>query len=235
MEPLFLYQIWLAGALRAFVWALTPPTLRGKAIHLSPRQYAAALMQAYFGPNPLAWIAEILNLPVETLQSWRREPGFLLVMDWSKVQFAEFFRETVLGTDFPLHQCFTVAGEFSLWEDTLRVRLRVQLSEVFRPLLEKLSRRHRHGLSLDPHDLLLFRRLFLFFLGLEHYLPGVAGKPLSKQGLPLARDVVWPALGPEPWPQEIETNDLDRYVLPDLKEILAAKLKKTLADLHLLH
>lgn len=235
MEPIFLYQRWLAGALKVFVTAVSPPTLKGKVILLSPRQYAAALMQAYFGRNPLTWIAGLLDLPVETLQSWRREPGFLLVMDWSKVQFAEFFRETMLTTDFSLNRCFTIAGEFSLLEDTLRVRLRMQLYEIFRPLVEKLLSRHRHGLALDTYDLSLFRRLFLFFLALERYWPSAAGKRLREQFIPLARDAVWPALGMHPWPEEIETNDLERYLLPDLREVLAAKLKETLAELRLLH
>lgn len=235
MEPLFLYQRWLAGALKAFVTAVSPPTLRGRLIQLSPRQYAAALLMAYFGPNPLAWIGEVLDLPVETLQSWRREPGFLLVMDWSKVQFVEFFRETLLRTDFSLDKCFSIAGEFSLLEDSLQVRLRMQLNEVFLPLAEKLRSRHRHGLAQDAYDLNLFRRLFLFFLALERYRPSLAGKRVMKQLIPLAREVVWPALGIPAWPKEIETEEMDHYLLPDLRERLAASLKETLAELRLVH
>lgn len=203
MEPMFLYQTWLTGALKAFATSLAPPTLKGKPILLSPRQYAAALMQAYFGKNSLTWIAEVMDLPVETLKKWRREPGFLLVMDGSKVQFAEFFRETLLLTDFSPGRCFTIAGEFVLLEDTLRVRLRMQLYEIFRPLGEKLSSRHRHGLDLDAYDLTVFRRLFLFFLCLEHYWPSAAGKVLREKFIPLARDVVWPATGQQLWPEEV--------------------------------
>ncbi len=235
MEPVFLYQQWLAGALKAFVSAVTPPALKGKVIQLSPRQYAAALMMAYFGPNPLTWIGEVMNLPVETLKSWRREPGFLLVMDWSKLQFAEFFRETMLLTDFSLRRCFTIAGEFSLLEDTLQVRLRMQLNEIFLPLGEKLRSRHRHGLPLDAYDLRLFRRLFLFFLCLEHCRPSAAGWQLREQLIPLARDVVWPALGMLPWPEEIDIDNLECHLLPHLKEALASRLKDTLAELRLLH
>jgi len=234
MEPMFLYQTWLTGALEAFVTSLAPPALKGKPILLSPRQYAAALMQAYFGKNSLAWIAEAMDLPVETFKQWRREPGFLLVMDWSKVQFAEFFRETMLLTDFSLNRCFTIAGEFSLLEDTLRVRLRMQLYEIFRPLGEKLSSRHRHGLDLDAYDLTVFRRLFLFFLCLEYYWPSAAGKILRERFIALARDVVWPASEQQPWPEEL-INDLERFSLPDLNAALAAKLTETLAELRLLH
>lgn len=231
MEPLFLHQKWLAGAVQAFLASLAPLTLQGKPIMLSPRQYAAALMQAYFGQHPLRWIAGIMDLPEQTLAAWRREPGFLLVMDWSKVQFAEFFRETLLTTDFHPAKYFDLAGEFALLEDTLRVRLRMQLYEIFLPLGEKLGSRHRHGLALDAYDLALFRRLFLFFLALEHYWPSPADRRLREHFIPLARDVVWPALGAPPWPQDFATGHPEAWARPNLREVLAAKLKETLAEL----
>ncbi len=235
MKPMFLYQRWLVNALRVFVTSLAPPTLRGKPIMLSPLQYGAALMQAYFGRNPLSWIAEVMELPVATLKAWRREPGFLLVMDWSKVQFAEFFRETLMTTDFSPGQHFEIAGELTLLEDTLRVRVRMQLYEIFRPLGGKLVSRHRHGLALDTYDLTLFRRLFLFFLALEHYWPSAAGKPLRDRFVPLARDVVWPGLGLAPWPENGSTADLERFSLANLRQDLEARLKETFAELHVLH
>jgi hypothetical protein len=235
MEPMFLYQKWLAGALRAFVTSLVPPTLRGKPIMLSPLQYGAALMQAYFGQTPLSWIAEVMDLPVETLKAWRREPGFLLVMDWSKSQFAAFFRETLVLTDFSPGRYFEIAGEFTLLEDTLRVRLRMQLYEIFRPLGEKLISRHRHGLALETHDLTLFRRLFLFFLALEHYWPSAAGKRLRDQFIPLARDVAWPGLGLPPWPENGSNADLERFSLANLRQDLGARLKEIFAELPVLH
>jgi hypothetical protein len=235
MERLFLYQRWLAGALDAFVKSFEPPELKGRPIMLSPRQYAAALTQAYFGRNPLAWIAVIMDLPVETLKAWRREPGFLLVMDWSKAQFAEFFHETLLVQDFSPGRYFEVAGEAALLEDSLRVRLRMQLYEIFQPLGEKLSSRHRHGLALDRYDLTLFRRLFLFFLALEHYWPSPAGQRLREQGIPLARDVVWPALNLPTWPEEAGAGGLERFSLAKLRKELEMNLRQTLAELRRLH
>lgn len=235
MEPVFLYQIWLTGAMQAFVTSLAPLTLKGKPIMLSPRQYAAALMQAYFGGNPLSWIAEILGVSLGTLKVWRREPGFLLIMDWSKVQFAEFFRETLVSTDFHPATYFDIAGECALLEDSLKVRLRTQLNEIFRPLGERLVSRHRHGLALDAYDLALFRRLLLFFLALELYWPSPAAKRFRERFIPLAREVVWPALEAESWPQEFETGDLEGSARPDLRDVLAARLKQTLAELGPLH
>jgi len=235
MEPVFLYRIWLTGAMQAFVTSLAPLTLKGRPIMLSPRQYAAALMQAYFGGNPLSWIAEILGVSLETLKAWRREPGFLLIMDWSKVQFAEFFRETLSSTDFHPSSYFDIAGEFALLEDSLKVRLRMQLNEIFRPVGERLASRHRHGLALDTYDLALFRRLLLFFLALELYWPSPAAKRFRQRFIPLAREVVWPALGADPWPQAFEPANPEGSPRPDLREVLAARLRQTLAESGPLH
>ena len=235
MGRLFLYQRWLAEALNAFAASIEQPTLRGRPILLSPRQYGAALMQAYFGRTSLAWIAEVIALPVETLKDWRREPGFLLVMDGSKAQFVEFFKETLLSTDFSWNGYVDLAGEFFLWEDSLRVRLRMALYEIFRPLGEKLGSLHRHGLGLETYDLNLFRRLFLFFLALEQHWPSAAGKRLRQEFIPLARDAVWPALGPAPWPEEILTADQERLSLPSLRQDLEAGLQEIFAGLSRLH
>jgi hypothetical protein len=232
---MFLYQRWLAEALNAFAASIEQPILGGRPILLSPRQYGAALMQAYLGRTSLAWIAQVMDLPVETLTDWRREPGFLLVMDGSKAQFAEFFKETLLLTDFSWNGYVDIAGEFFLFEDSLRVRLRMALYEIFRPLGEKLGSRHRQGLALETCDLTRFRRLFLFFLALEHYWPSAAGKRLRQQLLPLAREVVWPALGPAPWPEEILTADPERLSLPNLRHDLEAGLKEIFAGLSRLH
>lgn len=235
MGRMFLYQKWLAGALNAFASAVDQPTLRGRPILLSPRQYGAALMQAYFGGVSLAWIAEVADLPVETLKAWRREPGFLLVMDGSKAQFAEFFKETVMLTDFSWSDYGDIAGECALLEDSLQVRLRMALYEVFRALGEKLGSRHRHGLALEIHDLTRFRRLFLFFLALERQWPSRTGRRLREHFVPLARNVVWPALGLLTWPEEILTAHQERLSRPNLRQDLGAGLKEIFTGLFVLH
>jgi len=143
------------------------------------------------------------------------------------------FRETLLLHDFSLPRCGAVAGEFCLLEDSLRVRLRVQLYEIFYPLGEKLRRRHRQGLPLEAYDLAIFRRLFLFFLCLEHYWPSPLGKVMRDKFIPLSREVVWPALG-QPWPENL-LQDLESPSLAELTALLAAKLTDTLAQLHLLN
>lgn len=231
---MFLYQRLLAEALNAFAASIEQPTLRGRPILLSPRQYGAALMQAYFGGFSLAWIAAVMELPADTLKKWRRDPGFLLTMDGSKAQFAEFFKETLLLTDFSWSGYVDIAGEFFLLEDSLRVRLRMELYEIFHPLGEKLASRHQHGLTLDTYELNLFRRLFLFSLALEHYWPSPGGKRLRQQLLLLARDAVWPALE-LPWPEEILAANQERFSLPNLKHDLEAGFKEIFAGLSVLH
>jgi hypothetical protein len=232
---MFLYQKWLSGALTAFVAAQEPPTWKGRPIFLSPKQYGAALMQAYFGRISLAWIAEVMDLPVKTLREWRREPGFLFVMDGSKAQFVEFFKETLLLTDFSWGNYGDIAGECSLLEDSLRVRLRMALYAIFRPLGDRLDSRHRHGLFLDSHELSLFRRLLLFFLALEHFWPSATGNRLREQLIPLAREVVWPALGFLAWPEEMLAAASEQLSLANLKRDLEAGLKEIFAGITRLH
>jgi hypothetical protein len=88
---MFLYQEWLVEELHRYVSSASQPLVKGRPVVLTPRQYGAALLQAYLGKAPLTWVTEIAGVSLKTLTEWRREPEFLLVMDWSKSRFAEFF------------------------------------------------------------------------------------------------------------------------------------------------
>jgi len=58
MEQIFLYQQWLRQKLHEYVNLSRPPKLRGREIVMSPSQYGAALMQAYFGRASLNLTAD---------------------------------------------------------------------------------------------------------------------------------------------------------------------------------
>lgn len=196
---------------------------------MTPLQYGAALLQAYLGQASIPWVAEIAGVPVETLQEWRRQPEFLLVMDWSKALFSEFFRENLALQDYSLGEVFEIAGEFSLLEDSLRIGVRTKLYGVFRNLGESLVSRYRYDLTLEQSDLRLFKRLFLFFRVLESYWPSPARPRLEEKFLPLARDAVWPRLGLPGWEEGEFIAASTRYSLSYLRGLLAAQLRETLS------
>jgi hypothetical protein len=232
MAPVFLYQRWLKEALADYTGGAPRATLRGRGLRLTPRQYAAALMQTYQGRFSLTWIAEITGLSLEDLKRLRREPGFLLVMDWSKTAFSQSFREALRLTDYTISQYHEIAGEFFLLEDSLRIAVRTRLYQVFQDLGERLGSGWQHALPLERQDLTLFARLLLFFLVLEHYWPSPAAARIQEKFLPLAREVVWPFKGRSAVEVEVELAAArKKYPLDQIRALLAASLREVFARL----
>jgi hypothetical protein len=199
MEAIFFYQQWLSQRLYEYVHAPRPPKLRGRKIVMTPRQYAAALMQAYFGRASLTWIAEHVGIPVQLLRQWRKEPQFLLIMDWSKSLFSKGFQEKLILNDYSLAQYYFMAAEISLLEESLRLIVRMPLNRRFVKIGRSLMSRHQNDIDLDNYDLRLFRRLFLFFLALEAHWPGDSCRCINKNFVTLAKHVVWPLLNQKQW------------------------------------
>jgi hypothetical protein len=199
MEQIFLYQQWLSQRLHEYVSLSRPPKLRGREIVMTPNQYGAALMQAYFGRASLNWIAKHVGISVQLLRQWRQEPQFLLTMDWSKSIFSNAFRENLILNDYSMAQYHYIAAEISLLEESLRLTLRMPLNQRFVKLGKSLMSRHQNDLELNNYDLRLFRRLFLFFLALENHWPGSTCHCISEDFLTFARDVVWPILDQKQW------------------------------------
>jgi hypothetical protein len=199
MEQIFLYQQWLAQRLDEYVHLSRPPKLRGREIVMSPSQYGAALMQAYFGKASLNWIAEHVGISVQLLRQWRQEPKFLLTMDWSKSIFAKAFQENLILNDYSIAQYYYMAAEISLLEESLRLTVRVPLNRRFVKLGRSLMSRHQNDLDLNNYDLRLFRRLFLFFLALDNHWSGSTCHCIIEDFLTLAKDVVWPLLNQNQW------------------------------------
>lgn len=182
-KPAFLYLRWLEEELSQAA------CLEGG---LSPRQYAAALLQAYLGGAAFPWVAEAAGVTVAELRRWRLEPAFLRVMDDSKARFAVFFLSTLREQDFSPAAYGELAAEFVLLEDSLKVRVRTELYDSLRTTAARVWSRRVRGQSQEMGELAQFHRLTAFFAMLEPLWPGPAGPRLAREFLPLARAVGWP-------------------------------------------
>ena len=228
MDPIFLYQQWLHQRLHEYVTSPRPPQLRGRKVALSPTQYGAALMQAYFGQASLGWISKQTKIPIKRLREWRQEPQFLLVMDWSKSIFSKAFRENLILKDYTVAQYHYIAAEISLLEESLRVAARVPLYQRFKKLGRSIISRHQNNLNLSNYDLRLFRRLFLFFLALEYHWPSPAQKRIREDFLPLARDVIWPLQDDKLWVGPALESLQQTSPLSQIRLVLVSELSDTL-------
>jgi hypothetical protein len=228
MDHIFLYQRWLHQRLHDYVTSSKPPKLRGREIALPTSQYGAALMQGYLGKASLRWVADLSCVSLELLQQWRQEPPFLLVMDWSKSIFSKACQENLALNDYTLKEYHYIATEISLLEESLRIALRVPLYKRFKELGRRLISHRQNNLSLSKYDLRLFRRLFLFFLILEHHWPSSAKKRINEEFLPLAKDVVWPLLNERSWVTSAVESLQQTDPLPQIRHELESKLSDTL-------
>ncbi len=226
MAPHFLYLTWLQETWQAYTQATVPSTLRGRRLRLTPQQYGAALLMGYLGGFSLKELSAVAGVDLAVVEEWRESPEFLLVMDWSKSRFAHYFPEILSLEDFlpPAYQ--EIAFEFACLEESLRIRVRTNLYPHLRQLGERLASQDRHGLSLDTASFPRFRRLFLFFWALEAFWPSPARPRLRDQLLPLARELVWPALGLE----EGEELSVELWQDPErglhLKKVLATEINQ---------
>jgi len=193
---------------------------------MSARHYAAALMQAYLGRASMSWIAEQTGITVNDLREWRRQPEFLLVMDWSKAVFARAAEEVLILNDFQIPQYHDIAAELSLLEDSLRVTFRVPVYYRFRKTGQRLISRHQNKIPLETYDLRIFKRLFLFFLALEFHWPSPAGKRIQEDFLPFAREVVWPLLDQRFWVEPALQAVQETVPLTQIRLVLATELQR---------
>ncbi len=181
---------------------------------------------AYLGGFSLRELASLAGLELDLLTDWRTRPDFLAVMDWSKARFSHYYQEDILLTDYSPQEYREIAGEFVCLEDSIRVRVRAGLYPRLDAAGTRLSGQYHHGLPLDTSLFPRFHRLFGFFWALEALQASPARPHLQDRLLPLAREVVWPALGlsdEEEWSGE--TGE-DVQLAEGLKEALAGEIRK---------
>ena len=228
MEQIFLYQQWMYQKLYEYTHESQPPQLRGREVVMPVHQYGAALMQAYLGGTSLNWIAEQIGISIKVMRQWRQDLQFLLVMDWSKSMFSDTFKEKLILNDYSVTQYHTISAETSLLEKSLRLSVRSPLYRRFAKLGQRLISQHQNDIDFNTYDLRLFRRLFLFFLALEHHWPSSAYHRIREDFLPLAKNLVWPRLDDEIWVGPALESIQQAASLPQIRYELESQLSETL-------
>ena len=225
MRPLFLYERWLQDRIFEYLTISCPPRLKGRILTMKPKEYGAVLLQAYHGGVNLERIAELTGLMLEQLVKWRKQPEFLLAMDWSKNSFSSSFRETILLKDFTASQYHEIAAEFSLLEESLRVSARVPLYHRLKSVGQRLLSKKMYDLQMDSYDMVVFKRLFSFFLALEFHWPSPASRKVEGDYMVLAKDAVWPKMGEISWIGSEMERVRDSEPLVQLVEVLSKRIK----------
>jgi hypothetical protein len=193
----FPYREWIQKSIAAYD-ETKGMSIRGRKMIFTKQQYLAALLQGYFGNLSLQEIADKIGMDINSIRWLRTEADFMLLVDWGKRKFAEFFREHILINDFTPSQYDSMAAEFSMLEELLQMQIRVPLYSRLREVARRIESAKEHKLRIRDDHLRFFAKLYKFFLFIEKYKPGVTSKVLQENYKPLADSVVWPDLEEDP-------------------------------------
>ncbi|MBE0425333.1 MAG: hypothetical protein IBX72_01635 [Nitrospirae bacterium] len=187
--------------------------------------HIAALVHIYMGTLTLEEIAACAGLSLEMLQSLRANAKFMRLVDTFKREFTGYFREDLLINDRNSEEYDSVASDYSMIEEVGRMQIRVPLFTKLRNLAESIKSKSIYNLKTDKYDLMLFKRLFLFFIFTEKYIQTRSADSLSvmKQ---IAEEIVWPAL-------DLDMKEIDRILNEpfEIKEKRLKDLRKSLDEI----
>ncbi len=193
----FPYREWIQKSVAAYDQT-KGMSIRGKKMIFTKQQYLAALLQGYLGTLSLQEIADKIGMDIVNIRWLRTEADFMLLVDWGKRKFAEFFREHILINDFTASQYDSMAAEFSMLEELLQMQIRVPLYSRLREVARRIESAKEAQLRIRDDHLRFFAKLYKFFVFIEKYKPSVTSKVLQGNYKPLADNVVWPDLEEDP-------------------------------------
>jgi len=201
--------------------------VRKKLAELKDDRYAvhlAALLHIYFGCLTLEEIAEKAGMTLQTLLNLRSNAPFMRMVDTYKKDFSGEIREDILINTYDLEGYDLFASEFTMFDEILQIQIKVPLITQFRKLSQSVKSRTTYNIKIEKAELMLFRRLFSFFILIERYAPTLTSKALVEMK-ELAQETVWPAL-------DLDGGEIDRILskppltryerLRDLRERLNA-------------
>lgn len=159
----------------------------------------AALMHIYLGTLTLEDISEKAGLSIDKFYSLRREPRFMYIVDALKKEFSKEFREALLINDYTPEEYDSLASDFTMLDEIVQMQIKVPLFTQLRELSLSLKSRKASGLKIETHELMLFKRLFSFFIFVEKY-----ARSLTSKSLPDIRQVAEEIL------PHTDINEIDR-------------------------
>jgi hypothetical protein len=144
------------------------------------------------------------------------------LVDTFKKECTQSLKEDILINDHKLEEYDSIAADYSMLEEVGRMQIRVPLFTQLRDLAGSIKSKNIYNLKIDMYDLILFKRLFVFFIFTEKYIQTLAASSLTfmKQ---IAEEIVWPALG-------LDMKQIDRILL-EPEEIKKKRLRDLKASL----
>ncbi len=170
----------------------------------SLRYQRAALLHIYLGALTLHEIAVYSGLTAETLNGLRMNAPFMKMVDTCKKEYSHDLREDLLVNNYRLEDYDSLASDVSLLDEILRMQIKVPLFTQLRNLSQSIKSRTTHNLEIDPSELMLFRRLFSFFILFEKHATTLTAQSLMEMKL-IAEEIVWPGL-------HLDKNEIDQIL-----------------------
>jgi hypothetical protein len=164
----------------------------------------AALLHIYIGSLTIKEIAEISSMNPETISGLRRNPGFMRLVDNLKKEYSRDVREDLLVNNYHFDEYYSLASDFSLFEDMLQMQIKVPLFTYLKEVSQSIKNKRRYNLAIDMYDLKLFYRLFSFFILIEKYSSTLTSKSLMEMKQ-IAEEIVWPLLN-------LDKNEIDCFL-----------------------
>ena len=166
--------------------------------------HIAALLHIYFGCLTLEEIAEKAGITLHTLHGLRSNAPFMRLVDTYKKEFSGEIRENILVNTYDLEGYESFASEFAMFDEILQVQIKVPLFTQFRKLSQSVKERVTYHIKIEKAEILLFRRLFSFFVLIEKYAPTLTSYAVMEMKK-IAQEVVWPEL-------DLDGGEIDRIL-----------------------
>jgi len=164
----------------------------------------AALLHIYLSTLTLQEISDRSGLSLDTLHNLRTKAPFMRLVDTLKKECSREFREDLLINDHHPEEYNSIAADFTMLDEMVQMQIKVPLFTQLRDLSQRLKSRKTFGLKLETHELMLFKRLFTFFIFVERYVQTLTSKALSEMKQ-IAEEIVLPAL-------HIDINEIEQIL-----------------------
>jgi len=153
----------------------------------------ASLLHIYLSTLSIQEIAVLSGIETEGIMLLRSNGAFMKLVDTSKQECAIWSREDLILNDRTIEEYDSIAADYSMLEEVLRMQIKIPLFTDLRWVAQSIESKSTYSLPIDPYNLRLFRKLYLFFLFSEKYLPTLTSRSLPdlKQ---IAEETVWQAL-----------------------------------------